>query len=274
MKMLSRIQIPSIVLLAVSNLGYLQGTNAQNLRQRNDKLKTTANNSSSKNDIASSDFDFYVLSMSFQPEFCFQHKRDSFPGCENPQDFWRTSLTLHGLWPEDYDGSWPSTCTDEEFNPKTVHDLGPDRFDHLWPNVKSSEPSKVHYSFWEHEWTKHGTCTGLSQDEYFDTALKHFLPTPSFVRDNYGLEVSSSDLLKAYREDQSYNDGDIILVCSGGRYLSEVRICVAKDKHGSGSYRIECIDQVVEEGNCGSEITIPKFYIDEEEELELEIKVE
>ena len=174
----------------------------------------------------------------------------------------------------DVDNDLLSTCTDEEFNPKTVHDLGPDRFDHLWPNVKSSEPSKAHYSFWEHEWTKHGTCTGLSQDEYFDTALKHFLPTPSFVRDNYGLEVSSSDLLKAYREDQSYNDGDTILVCSGGRYLSEVRICVAKDKHGSGSYRIECIDLVVEEGNCGSEITIPKFYIDEEEELELEIKVE
>ena len=45
-------------------------------------------------------FDFYVLSMSYQPEFCYQHRHESFPGCESPNEFWKGSLTIHGLWPQ------------------------------------------------------------------------------------------------------------------------------------------------------------------------------
>ena len=45
-------------------------------------------------------FDFYVLSMSYQPEFCDSHKFNDFVGCKKPDDFWRGSLTLHGLWPQ------------------------------------------------------------------------------------------------------------------------------------------------------------------------------
>lgn len=223
------------------------------------------------------EFDFYVLSMSFQPEFCHQHRKEHFPGCESPLDFWRGSLTLHGLWPEDYDGSWPSSCTNEKFDPKTVEDLGPERFYRLWPNVKATnhdgngDNGNARYSFWEHEWTKHGTCTGLTQDEYFDTALKHFLPTPQIVRENYGasIAVQRDELLVAYRNDTGYYDagiyGDVVLVCSGGKYLSEVRTCVAKAKDGSGSRRIKCIPQVQQESNCANEILFAKFYVDQDD---------
>jgi ribonuclease T2 len=212
-------------------------------------------------------FDFYVLSMSFQPEFCHQHRNEHFPGCEHPLDFWRGSLTLHGLWPEDDDGSWPSSCTNEKFDPKTVDDLGPDRFYRLWPNVKATDDGNSRYSFWEHEWTKHGTCTGLTQDEYFDTALKHFLPTPKIVRENYGgrSSVTRDQLLEAYRIDSDQNSdalGDVVLVCSGRKYLSEVRVCVAKGNDGSGTRRIKCIPEVEREGNCGDEIVFDKFYVD------------
>ena len=198
-----------------------------------------------------------------------QNRRGGFPGCENPLEFWRGSLTLHGMWPEDDDGSWPSTCTNEKFDPSTVYDLGEDRFNELWPNVKSTKDAKSHDSFWEHEWTKHGTCTGMTQDEYFDTALKHFLPTPKIVRDNYGKSVSRDELLEAYRTDQSDIFGDVVLVCSGGKYLSEVRVCVDKSADGSGSDRIKCIPQVEEEDTCGSEITIQKFYIDDDEMVQV-----
>ena len=40
-------------------------------------------------------FDFYVFSMSFQPEFCYEHKRDDFDGCRHPNDEWRGALTIH-----------------------------------------------------------------------------------------------------------------------------------------------------------------------------------
>ena len=43
-------------------------------------------------------FDFYVFSMSFQPEFCYEHKRDDFDGCRHPNDEWRGALTIHVSW--------------------------------------------------------------------------------------------------------------------------------------------------------------------------------
>jgi ribonuclease T2 len=211
----------------------------------------------------STNFDFYVLSMSYQPEFCYQHRYDDFAGCDAPLDFWRGSLTLHGLWPEFKDGEYPSTCSNEKFNPETVDDLGEDRFNTFWPNVKAVDHSRSHYSFWEHEWTKHGTCTGLSQDEYFDTALKHFLPSPNIIRENYGSTITKSDLLDAYRQDIYSDYGDVVLVCSGD-FLSEVRICVGRTEDGEGSQRIACIPEVIQEGNCGDHIMIAKFYVDDE----------
>jgi ribonuclease T2 len=36
--------------------------------------------------------------------------------------------------------------------------------DTLWPNLLGRNED-----FWEHEWTKHGTCTTFSQHDYFQT---------------------------------------------------------------------------------------------------------
>jgi ribonuclease I len=46
------------------------------------------------------DFDFYVFSMSYQPEFCYAHRPDHYAGCQQPMNYWKTHLTIHGLWPE------------------------------------------------------------------------------------------------------------------------------------------------------------------------------
>lgn len=44
--------------------------------------------------------DLFIMAMSYQPEFCFQHKKAGYSGCQHPRDFWKKSLTIHGLWPE------------------------------------------------------------------------------------------------------------------------------------------------------------------------------
>lgn len=44
--------------------------------------------------------DLFIMAMSHQPEFCFQHKKAGYSGCQHPRDFWKKSLTIHGLWPE------------------------------------------------------------------------------------------------------------------------------------------------------------------------------
>jgi ribonuclease I len=69
------------------------------LRKR-DLLSNSSSDNVFINGNEKDQFDFYVLSMSYQPEFCYQHRRESFPGCEHPNGFWKESLTMHGLWPQ------------------------------------------------------------------------------------------------------------------------------------------------------------------------------
>mmetsp|Transcript_5259 Transcript_5259/g.4922 ORF Transcript_5259/g.4922 Transcript_5259/m.4922 type:complete len:277 (-) Transcript_5259:161-991(-) len=215
-----------------------------------------------KHSTGTNTFDFYVLSMSYQPEFCDSHRYNHFVGCENPNDFWRSSLTLHGLWPQRSDGTWPATCSNESFSLDTVNEIGMDRFLHYWPNTKASPNELKKYTeFWAHEWGKHGTCSGLPQKQYFDVAMDHFLPTPSLVQERYGSTVTKSELTNAYGDD----GGMVTFICSG-KYLSEVRVCIQKSgKDGTATERMKCTDDVLQEGNCSDEIYIPKFYSDKDE---------
>jgi ribonuclease T2 len=270
---------------------------------------TDANTITTKSSSSSSSFDFYVLSMSYQPQFCYQNRFKKYHGCEHPLEFWKGSLTLHGLWPEGNDGSWPSTCTNEKFNHQTVYTIGPTRFNTYWPNVKSSSSSlstksssssttsitTTDYSFWEHEWMKHGTCSGLNQIEYFNTTLNHFLDSPSILKDNYGLSVKKTDLMEAYAgitagnnirggnnsgnnirggktTNTNMNNANVVLICAGGgKYLSEVRTCIGKESNnGKATNTIDCIPQVEQEGNCGDVIHISKFYSDDDYDNEFD----
>jgi ribonuclease I len=61
-------------------------------------------------------------------------------------------FTIHGLWPENMDGTWPEFCGHKPFSAKALQDLLPE-LRQEWPSVfQSSE------HFWRHEWLKHGTC--------------------------------------------------------------------------------------------------------------------
>lgn len=193
--------------------------------------------------------------MSWQPEFCHQHCRDHCDGCRHPLDAWRASLTIHGLWPQRADGTWPSSCTDEPFDEKVLDDIGFEKIERLWPNVKADSRGEPGYTdFWMHEWTKHGTCSGLNQDEYFETALDETVPTPSIVKERYGESVAKEDLLKAYG-----GKGNVALVCEHGKYLSEARFCLQKNIDRSAGERILCPSPVLNEDNCEEEIFITKF---------------
>jgi hypothetical protein len=44
------------------------------------------------------DFDFYVYSMTHQPEFCREND-ERYAGCRDHQESWEWQLTIHGLWP-------------------------------------------------------------------------------------------------------------------------------------------------------------------------------
>jgi len=202
-------------------------------------------------------FDFYVYSMSYQPEFCRENK-ERFAGCHSFREDWEGQLTIHGLWPNRSDGTWPSQCTSEPLDTALLSELSDDMAK-KWPNVKApAEGSRGHESFWSHEWSKHGTCSGLAQRDYFATALDLLVPTPPIVRENYGSTVSKAQL------EEHYNGGsekasDVVLICKFG-YLSEVRACFDRGEDGSRvGERMDCPEAVSREGSCDDDIKIASF---------------
>ena len=101
------------------------------------------------------EFDYYLLTLSWSPEFCASHAADPSAQEECSQ---RRGLVVHGLWPQNQDGGWRAFCRPVSTVPVALakRELA------VMPNV----------DLIEHEWTKHGSCTTYSAPQYFD-ALNH-----------------------------------------------------------------------------------------------------
>ena len=127
----------------------------------------------------------YVLAYSWQPEFCFG--QSSYVGCATPSDFWRSHFTLHGLWPQYTTSGYPSNCGSAPLLPDVLKvTIGMETMTQYWPNVKNAEGTADYFSFYQHEWSKHGTCSGLTQPQYFNATIgliKTF-GTPEIVSNN------------------------------------------------------------------------------------------
>jgi ribonuclease T2 len=102
-------------------------------------------------------FDYYVLSLSWAPEFCSQGDAAS----RNPQECAAGKMTgfvVHGLWPQANNGRGPESCSRANRVPRSVIDY-----------VIRYMPSP---GLIQHEWATHGTCTGLTQAEYFGAIVE------------------------------------------------------------------------------------------------------
>eukprot|EP00271_Cylindrocystis_brebissonii_P006809 TRINITY_DN19644_c0_g1_i1.p1 TRINITY_DN19644_c0_g1~~TRINITY_DN19644_c0_g1_i1.p1 ORF type:complete len:436 (-),score=57.94 TRINITY_DN19644_c0_g1_i1:181-1311(-) len=90
--------------------------------------------------------------------------------------------TLHGLWPEFADGTYPSSCNPND--PFRLDALDADLLQEMglvWPSfacLGSTGMSDDEF-FWAHEWEKHGTCSGPggnTQAAYFTTVVRRLRP--------------------------------------------------------------------------------------------------
>ncbi|OQR95664.1 hypothetical protein THRCLA_22089 [Thraustotheca clavata] len=197
-------------------------------------------------------FDFYVLSQTFQPYFC---TTGSFAGCDNPTDFMKTNLTIHGLWPNNNDGSYPSYCSNEALSQSTIDQVGMKSINTYWPDVKTNYGT----TFISNEWSKHGTCSGMKQLDYVKATIKLEvqLGTPSIITSNVGGSAVGTQVRDAYG-----GSNMVALVCGGSGALSEVRTCYKNSGSGPGS-RITCPQIILNEDNCakkaGKKISIYSF---------------
>ena len=85
------------------------------------------------------------------------------------------SFTLHGLWPNNNDGSYPQCCNNSY--PFSYNQIAPiiQDVDRIWYDTLHDQANAT--SFWSHEWSKHGTCavldSAIGSDEraYFQTCI-------------------------------------------------------------------------------------------------------
>jgi ribonuclease T2 len=160
-------------------------------------------------------FDYYLLSLSWAPEFCAQ------PGeaAANPLECGQgKGFVVHGLWPEANQGKSPESCGAAKTVPKS-----------LVNDMLKYIPSA---SLIQHEWATHGTCTGLSQGDYFTKVM--------VARAAVQIPVQISSLGQSTTEspaeieaqfaaaNPSFPQGAVRTACSGAD-LTEVRVCFDKN---------------------------------------------
>lgn len=188
----------------------------------------------------------YVFAYSWTPGFCNTESND--PGCSNPESYWKDHFTIHGLWPQYVTSGYPANCNNEAFDPKAPEAVGMDQMNQYWPNVQASPSSSDYDDFWTHEWTKHGTCSGLAQTDYFNTTINlgTSFGTPSIFTNNVGKTVDADDLRTSLGGKTKAS-----LICSGGNQLTGAYTCW-NQVNGVPTTQATCPQCVQEEDTCSS----------------------
>jgi ribonuclease T2 len=155
-------------------------------------------------------FDFYLLNLSWSPEFCSTHA-DS-PECGHGLGF-----VVHGMWPQDVSGDYLEDCSDTPGpgNPQAYTDMIPTA------------------GLVQHEWQTHGTCSGVAADAYFAAVRRAYaavrIPDGIGAASDASGSVAPDELLARFaKANPSYPQGSIALSCGNNR-LTAIEVCLTKD---------------------------------------------
>lgn len=94
-------------------------------------------------------YDFYLLNLSWSPEYCVTN-----PGAVECSQ--HLGFVVHGLWPQNNDGSYPKNCGTRPGPTSASSWQG------LFPTAALAQ----------HEWITHGVCTPYDADTYFGLVRK------------------------------------------------------------------------------------------------------
>ena len=156
-------------------------------------------------------FDFYLLNLSWSPEFCYS--RPDAAECGRHSTF-----VLHGLWPQNNDGTYPEHCG----NGSRVEN--PAQFSDIYP-----EPGLL-----EHEWQQHGACTALSPHDFFLAARTAYqsVKIPSQLA-NLSSQTSMppDQIASLFSQSNPGLPQNAIAISCGHNYLTAVEVCLDKSLH-------------------------------------------
>ena len=84
----------------------------------------------------------------------------------------------------------------------------------------------------QHEWAKHGTCSGLTGQKYFETIQNAFAEVRipgEYQQPLEQVNVAPDDIRRRFLAANPGMSESAVRVGCSGRFLSEVRICPTKD---------------------------------------------
>ncbi len=128
-------------------------------------------------------FDYYILTLSWSPSYCLSHQEDRAQCGGKGYGF-----VLHGLWPQYDAGNWPEFCSSNVTLPPDAVQIGKT----LYPSPK----------LMEHEWQRHGTCSGLDATGYFrlaDKALAAVRVPAEFAAPPVSQSITGVQIASAFR---------------------------------------------------------------------------
>lgn len=167
-------------------------------------------------------FDYYALVLSWSPSFCSTAGDRDDMQC-NRADGKRYNFVLHGLWPQ-YTRGYPNSCFTRRkpFVPENVIN-----------GMLDIMPSR---GLVIHEYKKHGTCSGLEAQGYFDMArrLHSAVRIPDKYRNPFEtMTVSVGELARDFMRANPGLQAEHMAVACGGyganSRLKEIRICFSKE---------------------------------------------
>lgn len=182
------------------------------------------------------DFDFYVLTLSWSPTHCSSDAgggRDDDLQCRSGRPF---GFVLHGLWPQ-HEKGWPEFCDTRA--PRRLKDS-------VMREALALSPSE---KLLQHEWEKHGTCSGLSQEDYFaaaELAVESLRVPKAYKQPAKPLVTTANAVRRAFLDaNPGLSASDILVTCRRNE-IGEVRVCLDKE------LRPRACSREVIRSHCGS----------------------
>jgi ribonuclease T2 len=157
---------------------------------------------------ANQPFDYYLLNLSWSPEFCYSH-RNAAECASHP------AFVLHGLWPQNNDGTYPQNCANSS------GPADPSQFSDIYPDS----------GLLQHEWRTHGTCSGLSPNAFFTTARAafHQVAVPAKLSQlDQQISLPPAQIIDLFTDANPTIPRSSFALSCGNNYLTAIEVCLNK----------------------------------------------
>jgi ribonuclease T2 len=162
-------------------------------------------------------FSYYMLVLSYAPDFCAQPNGDKDAReCGTGR---QVGFIVHGLWAQGETTRGPENCGS------------------VSPVSQSIIAATLRYipteSLIQHEWKAHGSCSGLSAEDYFALVRKarDSVKIPEDLNQaDHSLQLSPADFASKFASaNPGFGSETFRISCYPSQELQEMRICLNKD---------------------------------------------